>query len=162
MLNPGTVSSRGLLFHIRFQIRRSRNVVEKPCVSPLDLHHYMPISLKPLASLVYVARVMALDLCTTQIPGNDAMIAVPRGHIECHDKYIFIPELEIAARLEGNHHRRDDDQRTSYCETHSTAPVGSPLYAALANARNNAARDCACSSRCYNKLTAQNITHEEI
>jgi len=69
-----------------------------------------------------------------------------------------MPELEIAARLEGNHHRRDDDQRTSYCETHSTAPVCSPLFNALAIARNNGAHDCACSPRLYNKLTEQNIT----
>jgi len=27
------------------------------------------------------------------------MIAVPHGLIECHNTYIFIPELEIAARL---------------------------------------------------------------
>jgi len=81
------------------------------------------------------------------------MIADPRGYIECHDKYIFIPEMEIAARLQGQHHHRDDDQRSSYCETHSTA---------LAIARNNAASDCPCSTRWYSKLTAQNIIHEEI
>jgi len=85
-----------------------------------------------------------------------------RIQVECHDKYILVPDLEIAAPVGGHHHRREDDQRTFHCESHSTAPACSPPSIALAMARNKAACECACSSHWYNKLTAQNINLEEI
>ena len=83
MLTPDTVSSSGSLFHIRFQICHAlTSVVENPCVSRLDLHRSMPISLKTpcvlTSSLVWDGGVTVLDLCTTQISDTNATIADPR------------------------------------------------------------------------------------